>query len=92
MYGDNEPHRTPRQVEGRKADPQTDPDDIVAEPDKAEDRVLARLLTCAEACLEHVRRVHWGIATSQYQAGDGNYILDVHIEVKCFRTKDKTDG
>lgn len=39
------------------------------------------------ACLDHVRAVQWGTATSQYTTTDGDLLIDIVIEVKCFRKK-----
>lgn len=57
------------------------------------DRVRERIAECATACLDHVRAVAWGQATSEYKTNDGARRISVHIEVKCFeRAKDDADG
>lgn len=48
------------------------------------DPVKDRLIKCAGACLEHIRKVKWGTATSQYQVTSDELIIQVSIEVKCF--------
>jgi hypothetical protein len=49
------------------------------------DETKKRLADCAVACLDHVRRVRWGQATSQYVLDNYDGLrIRVSITVQCF--------
>jgi len=60
--------------------------------EEAEDYVKEKLLLSAESCLDHIRKVKWGSAVAAYAIDDGDYNLDVHVEVKCSRKKMNKDS
>ena len=50
-------------------------------PDEVRDMLMKR----AASCLDHIRCVAWGKATSGYMIKDGEKEIHVNIEVQCFR-------
>ena len=50
--------------------------------DDPEDRNKARLLTCAAACLDHIRAVRWGVGSASYVVPDRGVKLMITIEVR----------
>jgi hypothetical protein len=53
------------------------------------DPARRRLIDCAAACLDHIRAVQWGTATSQYRTTDRGFDLHVRIEISCFSAQKK---
>jgi hypothetical protein len=61
-----------------------------ATPDNdGEMRYIQRM---AGACLEHVRAVRWGAATSSYQTNDKGLEIHVSIKVECHSKAKEKDS
>jgi hypothetical protein len=54
---------------------------------EAEDPIRRDLMASAAACLEHIRAVKWGLATSQYMTVDRGFEIHVSIQVSCHSAK-----
>ena len=51
-----------------------------------------KLAEFARACLDHVRAVRFGEATSKYQMVEGDQVIEVSISVRCVRKAEQTNG
>jgi hypothetical protein len=46
----------------------------------------------AADCLDHIRKVRWGMATSSFNTVDGELEIKVHIKVECYSKVEKKDA
>jgi hypothetical protein len=53
-----------------------------------DDQIRCKLMECAAACLDHIRAVKWGSATSQYiTTGKDGLEIHVSIHLSCYSAK-----
>lgn len=55
-----------------------------AQPDKVRDA----LLLAAGSCLDHVRLVKWGDASSRYNVVEGDQVIEITVLITCNRKPD----
>lgn len=55
--------------------------------DAPDDPNRRRIAECAAACLDHIRTVRWGSATSEYAVTDRDLELQIAISVRCYSAK-----